>query len=549
LTFDDRAIEPRPAATLVLVRDGAADLEVLLLQRTPRAVFMPGVYVFPGGAVDESDHDPAVRARAPDLDEATLGRAMDLYSGAAAYVVAAIRECFEEAGVLLADPADMELREWRARLAQGDVTFAQMCASLDLRLRARELTYLSRWITPPGLSRRYDTRFFLAPAPAGQAAVHDGEETVDHLWIHPAEALERYRRGELPLGPPTVRTLADFAGFSAAAALFGRTHRRRPPATGQRGPLSATGRDGERLVHPGDPAYAEVAKLNDENLGRGGYEIIPGVPAPLSRRVTRVTAPNPGTMTGPGTNTYLLDCGGVAALIDPGPLLNAHIDAVIAAAGQPVGWILTTHTHPDHSPGTRLAKHRTGATVIGMPPPDSGPQDRGFEPERVPRDGERLELGEVVLRAIHTPGHASNHLCYLLESERLLFSGDHVMQGSTVVISPPDGDMSQYLNSLRALLEEDLAWIAPGHGFLIGDPEHAVRRIIEHRIGRENKVSASIRRLGRAAEDELLAAVYDDVPHALHDVARQSLRAHLIKLRDEGRISHDGEVFAPVTEP
>ncbi|HSQ72154.1 MAG TPA: MBL fold metallo-hydrolase, partial [Rubrivivax sp.] len=162
-------------------------------------------------------------------------------------------------------------------------------------------------------------------------------------------------------------------------------------------------------------------------------------------------------------------------------------------------------------------------------------QDKSFAPDVEPRHGDRLPLGPgSTLRVIHTPGHASNHLCYLLEEERLLFTGDHVMQGSTVVINPPDGDMAAYLQALRMLLEEDLQWLAPGHGFLVAEPHAVLRALIAHRLKREAKVTVALRQAGPASLDDLLPRVYDDVPAALHAMARRSLLAHLLKLRGEG---------------
>lgn len=270
-------------------------------------------------------------------------------------------------------------------------------------------------------------------------------------------------------------------------------------------------------------------------------DIVHGKPVRVSDRVRRITADNIGPMTGPGTNTYLVDGGDGLVVIDPGPSLEAHTRAILSEAGDaPVRAILVSHTHRDHSPGAQLLRERTGAPVLGMPPPEDETHDRTFVPDRVPRHNERLDFGGATLRAIHTPGHASNHLCYLLEEERLLFSGDHIMQGSTVVISPPDGRMDDYLKSLAMLHGEPITHIAPGHGFLMGDPAAVIDRIIDHRRQREAKVVQAVRRLGPATEETLLARVYDDVPVALHGVARRSLLAHLIKLYDEGAIREAG---------
>ena len=269
-------------------------------------------------------------------------------------------------------------------------------------------------------------------------------------------------------------------------------------------------------------------------------EIRPGEVVTISARVRRMTAPNPGVMTGPGTNAYILGDESLA-VVDPGPDIASHIERLIALVGDKLRWILCTHTHQDHSPAARAVCAATGAQVIGMPPPDDGRQDLTFKPDWVRRDGERLHTAEFTLRAVHTPGHASNHLCYLLEEERLLFTGDHVMQGSTVVINPPDGDMIAYLTALERLLEFDLAGFAPGHGRVIETPHDEVRRLIKHRLGREQKVVAALARLTRGDLDKLVGVAYDDVSEKLHPVARRSLFAHLLKLEREGRVRREAE--------
>ena len=165
-------------------------------------------------------------------------------------------------------------------------------------------------------------------------------------------------------------------------------------------------------------------------------------------------------------------------------------------------------------------------------------------------NGQRVHIGDaregISLRAIHTPGHASNHLCYLLEETKMLFTGDHVMQGSTVVINPPDGDMRAYLASLQALLAEDVAILAPGHGYLIGAPHKEIRRLIAHRLAREQKVISSLKRLGNASLEDLLPHAYDDVPVRMHRWAARSLTAHLDKLVAEHAVAADDGRFTLV---
>jgi glyoxylase-like metal-dependent hydrolase (beta-lactamase superfamily II) len=240
-------------------------------------------------------------------------------------------------------------------------------------------------------------------------------------------------------------------------------------------------------------------------------------------------------MTGPGTNTYLVGDKDLA-VIDPGPAIDSHIAAVLAAGAGRIRWVVCTHTHMDHSPAAQAIKAATGAVLLGRPAPGLPGQDASFVPDRVVEDGDRLMLSGLSLRALHTPGHASNHLCYLLENTRMLFTGDHVMQGSTVVINPPDGDMRAYLASLELLLGEDILILAPGHGYLIGEPHREARRLIRHRMAREQKVVSALARLGAPTPEELVLEVYDDVSPRLHGVALRSLAAHLGKLAAEGRV-------------
>jgi glyoxylase-like metal-dependent hydrolase (beta-lactamase superfamily II) len=259
-------------------------------------------------------------------------------------------------------------------------------------------------------------------------------------------------------------------------------------------------------------------------------EIAPGV--------RRLVARNPGFMTGPGTNTYLVGTQH-CAVIDPGPHDLVHIERILDAAGGRVSAILATHTHPDHSPAVAALAQTTGAEVLGRGPPVHGRQDATFAPTRVLNDGDVVRVDDLALRAIHTPGHASNHLCYLLEGAGMLFSGDHVMQGSTVVIGPPDGDMKVYLQSLGRLQREPVTRIAPGHGTVIEDAQSEVARLIAHRLQREAKVVERLRRAGRATIDVLVTSVYDDVDPRLHPVAKGSLLAHLLKLEADGRAARD----------
>lgn len=268
-----------------------------------------------------------------------------------------------------------------------------------------------------------------------------------------------------------------------------------------------------------------------------------GEPVRLSERVWRLTAANSGPMTGPGTNSYLLGRPGEWLVIDPGPADQRHLGALLEATSGSIRQILLTHTHEDHSPGAAPLAAATGAPVVGRATAHRHWQDLTFVPDRELRDAERIRIADgATLRVIHTPGHASNHFCFLLEEEQLLFTGDHIIQGSTVVIDPPDGDMAAYLGSLESLLQENLRKLAPGHGTLIRAPHEAIRDLIQHRLRRERKVLAALAHLQAAADLPVLTRiVYDDVPAALHPLAARSLLAHLLKLEAQSRAQRVGE--------
>jgi len=219
-----------------------------------------------------------------------------------------------------------------------------------------------------------------------------------------------------------------------------------------------------------------------------------------------------------------------------------HVERILELTGGTVERVVCTHSHTDHSPGAALLSGRTGAVVLGMPAPHVDDyQDETYVPGRVLNDGERIEGDDFALNVLHTPGHASNHVCLLLEAGGLLFTGDHLMSGSTVVILPPDGSMRQYLDSLRRLRALPVRDLAPGHGAVIRGAVAEIDRVIAHRLLREGKVVDAMRERGTATLDVLLPLVYADVPAFMHPVARYSLLAHVLKIEEEGRVLRDGD--------
>jgi glyoxylase-like metal-dependent hydrolase (beta-lactamase superfamily II) len=271
------------------------------------------------------------------------------------------------------------------------------------------------------------------------------------------------------------------------------------------------------------------------DFGRGPVPE-PGRVDQVAPGVRRLTANNPGLMTGPGTNTYLVGHAD-PVVVDPGPADEAHTAAIVAAA-TPLGRIRTivvTHTHIDHAPGAAALATATGARVVGFGPAED------FRPDERAGDGWTLccsgPEGDLTLRALHTPGHASDHLCWLVEEHALLLTGDHVMHGSTVVIRPPDGDLHQYLASLARLrdAEPPIATLAPGHGRLMDHVPDVVDALVAHRLGRHERVAAALAARTDGTVDELLPEVYGDVTERQLPVARFSLWAHLRALGQEGR--------------
>jgi glyoxylase-like metal-dependent hydrolase (beta-lactamase superfamily II) len=259
--------------------------------------------------------------------------------------------------------------------------------------------------------------------------------------------------------------------------------------------------------------------------------------------VWRIVAPNPSPLTGPGTNTYVVGRDR-RIVIDPGPADPLHVDRILEVTGGAVEQIVCTHSHPDHSPGAVSLRATTGGVVCGMPPPDDGYQDDTYVPDRILADGDVITHGDARLRVVHTPGHASNHVCLLLEPSGLLFTGDHLMSGSTVVILPPDGSMRLYLQSLERLREMPITDLAPGHGSLMPNAMDEIDRVRAHRLLRESKVVAALRERGSGTLDEILPVVYGDVPRFMHPVAKYSLLAHVLKLEEEGRAARNGEIWS-----
>jgi glyoxylase-like metal-dependent hydrolase (beta-lactamase superfamily II) len=269
-------------------------------------------------------------------------------------------------------------------------------------------------------------------------------------------------------------------------------------------------------------------------------DLTPEVPSALSPLVRRVVADNPGLLTGPGTNTYLVGIDEVA-VIDPGPDTPAHVDAIVGASmSERVRWVLLTHTHPDHWPAAAQIRRRTGA-VVGAFKKLPKADDVSLDVDLALGDGDTVDGTEFRLEVLHTPGHAPNHLCFLLDEERVLFTGDHVLNGTTTVVNPKrGGDMVEYLASLQRLRKlKRVARICPGHGDVIEDPGAVLDEYVAHRQLRERQILRLLAKEPRTIK-RIVDALYTETPDGLIEMARHQVHAHLIKLKGEGKVVGSG---------
>ena len=279
-------------------------------------------------------------------------------------------------------------------------------------------------------------------------------------------------------------------------------------------------------------------------------------PVALRKNVMRLTAPNPGVMTGPGTNSYLVgDARTGFAVIDPGPADLDHVARLWLAAahtdgsGGNIRMIVCTHSHPDHSPGATplQALCRNAPPILGLPSAPTARAASAFTPDKALSNQELLalipqglesnlthELGHT-LQVIHTPGHAANHLCLLLLEDGLLFTGDHVLTGSTTVVDPPDGNMADYINSLDTLhaacTQHGVEYILPAHGHAMPGALEAIAQLKAHRLRREAKIAAIMQANPSGTLDDWLPLAYDDVPPRIWPVAKRSLLAHVERIQ------------------
>ncbi|HEX2543909.1 MAG TPA: MBL fold metallo-hydrolase [Ramlibacter sp.] len=521
---------PRPAATVLLLRDTTAGMEVLMTRRSASASFAPGAYVFPGGAIDAGDaqaHDAA--ARRPTQDDLRLTQA-----------IAAIRECFEELGVLLArhrDGRPADARDIAALDRHGP--FVAQCRERGLLLGADEVFVLAHWITDRDLPRRFDVPFLVARMPQGQEPVADEAEQFEPVWVRPADALARHTAGQFFMIFPTIRTLQRLEKFKEVDAVLAACASEQPLWTSCPRAGYLQGKDARYMEH--EMEYGELALVSPDGQLVHHLDWRTDQPVALLKNLVRMTAPNPGVMTGPGTNCYIVgdpDTGYI--VIDPGPNEPEHQERIWRATNGDVRFIVCTHSHADHSPGATplQALCKGKPPILGLPSAPTARAASEFTPERALADGEVVRVGSGAaahsLKVIHTPGHAANHLCLVLVEDGLLFSGDHILNGSTTVVDPPDGDMTAYLDSLDRLTaacdEHGIAFILPAHGHVLGFAKQAIAVLKSHRLKREAKVVNAMRARPAGTLEDWVELAYDDVPPRMWPMAKRSLLAHVQRI-------------------
>jgi glyoxylase-like metal-dependent hydrolase (beta-lactamase superfamily II)/8-oxo-dGTP pyrophosphatase MutT (NUDIX family) len=505
-----------------------------MTRRSASASFAPGAYVFPGGGIDPADSDSQdVAARRPTQNDLNLTQA-----------IAAIRESFEELGVLLA-----RLRDGSPATARDiaglrrHALFAAQCRERGLVLAADQVYLLAHWVTDRDLPRRFDVPFLVARMPRDQQPVADEAEQFEPVWVRPADALARHKAGDFFMIFPTIRTLERLAPFATVDAVLQACASEKPLWTCC--PRAGFVNGSESRHMESDMEYGELALVSPDGQIVHHLDWRADQPVPLLKNVTRITCANPGAMTGPGTNSYLVGDPATGFIaIDPGPDDPEHIEQLWRAAGGDIRMIVCTHSHSDHAPGARPLRQRCGGKppILGLPSAPTARHASEFTPDRTLEHGEILVLeGAGVrhsLRVIHTPGHAANHLCLVLLEDGLLFSGDHILNGSTTVVDPPDGDMTAYLDSLDVLAAactaHEIEFILPAHGHVLGFAPRAIAHLKSHRLQREAKVISAMQARPDGDLDEWVALVYDDVPQRMWPVAKRSLLAHVQRLEALG---------------
>ncbi len=500
---------PKDAAAIILLRHDTdpANPEVFLVKRSDKLAFLGGFHAFPGGQFEADD-------AAVPVENCSDGDTRMAISCAA-------RELFEETQVLVARGGDALTTGQRASLLDdlqsGRMTWSALLKHYQLHLDADDFMFTGRWVTPPFSARRFDTWFFLVACPPKQRAVISGDAELEcGEWIHAGEAYTRWERSEILAVPPVLHALKTLAaGFT---------------------------NDGDGRVQ------LTTRFLSTPNAHREPVRRIEFRPNYICFPVRTPTRP-PATHT----NCYLIYTSQSLLVIDPGSPYEDEQEALARAvdellsAGRTLNGILLTHLHPDHVGGVNALRTHLGsakvyahsATAAGLP---------GISVDQSIDDGEVIELqGQpaIALRVMHTPGHARGHLCLYEERTGTLLSGDNVVGLGSVLIDPPEGNVRDYLESLKRMRAlPNLSLMLGGHGPAIANPYRKLDEYISHRLEREAKILEAVQD-GATTPQEIVTRVYTDVSPKAHALAERAVLAHLEKLAADGRISIAADKISP----
>ncbi|MFN2610032.1 MAG: MBL fold metallo-hydrolase [Actinomycetota bacterium] len=453
--------------------------------------FLAGFHAFPGGALSEQDTEDLAFAHSTLSPQAAALALGDDAAGLdpLGFFVCALRELFEEVGILLAVDGDEEvvvdaavLEAQRGKLLAEQTTIGRVMQELGLDLATHRIRFHHRWVAPEGLPKRFDVRVFAGKF-WGETSADPGEvESID--WHSPGEILGLAEAGEVLLAPPTIATIMSMVPFKTVDELLVGSHR-----------------SFEHAIEETEPS------------------------------IRRLLAPNASVMTGPGTNTYMVGDDELI-VIDPGSMEQDHLNK-IASSGN-ISVIVITHSHPDHVSGALDLAALTGAPIAASAA-FWGNAGLATEGRRL-LDGDKVAVKGVELVVVETPGHASDHICLWWNDKRALFSGDLILGEGTTIISPPDGNLSHYMQSLHRVAALNPTTIYPGHFGHRKDAPEWIAFYIAHRMEREEQIKGALAD-GSKTPSEIVADVYRDTDVVLHKIAERSVLAHLEKLIGEGEVT------------
>lgn len=493
-----KAAIPKDAAAVILLRNNTkpADPEVFLVKRSEKLAFLGGFYAFPGGQFDANDAEAPVE----NCDDAATRAAMSC----------AAREAFEETGVLLARGGEALTTGQRASLLDdlesGRMSWPDLLKHYNLHLDANDFTFVGRWVTPPFSPRRFDTWFFLVNCPPRQHPKVVEGELETGSWVSAESACERWQRSEMLAVPPTLHALKTLSG--------GLT---------------------DDLVQ----RFLSVPHAHSEPVRRIEFR-----PNYICFPVRTPTKP-PATHT----NCYLIRTSRSLLIVDPGSPYEDEQQALASAVddllgeGRKLSGILLTHVHPDHTGGVNaLRAHLGEVSVFAHPRTAEALADINIDNPLA--DGDTIELeGEprITLVVMHTPGHARGHLCLYEQRTGTLISGDNIVGLGSVLIDPPEGNMRDYLDSLKRMRAlPNLSVILGGHGPAVANPYAKLEEYISHRRDREQKILRAIHE-GAFSAKEIVARVYTDVHPKAHAMAERAVLAHVEKLEADGLVSQSSD--------